>query len=275
MITKLRKLWKKNSHYPWENKKVYFDKKVEPELIDLIKKRDIEIVSSQKKADYIIIPEKYGAGKKYLPYYKLSKILDKEDKEIYKKQREKLLHDPLPNEKVFFIHDNGGRPFKVYLNRKQKYFTIYASPENPLDYVYLYTEKVMWQVPYEKVWIGDSKTNYTIRIKDKKYFLGNSILFRVKKTKYILVSSTIFSFLSKDPIKKFESPVGNSDVPYPYAITDNNIYMLAQILKLPLTFFPTGFQDPYNVLYESKEYNKKNFRKKHEIPIKIIRQRLY
>ena len=36
--------------------------------------------------------------------------------------------------------------------------------------------------------------------------------------KYVYIGSEIYEFESHDPIKQYESPVGNNGVPYPYGI---------------------------------------------------------
>ena len=45
-------------------------------------------------------------------------------------------------------------------------------------------------------------------------FTGNSILLQITQNKYVFIGDKIFSFAPKSEIKKFVSPIGNSDVPY-------------------------------------------------------------
>ena len=59
-----------------------------------------------------------------------------------------------------------------------------------------------------------------------KFFDGNSILLKLSKNKYVYIGSVIYSFTSYNEITTFISPVGNSDVPYPYAIDEKNNYYL-------------------------------------------------
>ena len=57
---------------------------------------------------------------------------------------------------------------------------------------------------------------------------GNSILLHLKANRYMFIGSTIYEFDSYEPIVRFVSPVGNSDVPYPYAYdANNNAYLFA------------------------------------------------
>ena len=51
-------------------------------------------------------------------------------------------------------------------------------------------------------------------------FDGNSILVHISENKYVYIGSSIYSFESQAKIIRYISPVGNSDVPYPYAIDE-------------------------------------------------------
>ena len=60
-------------------------------------------------------------------------------------------------------------------------------------------------------------------------FDGNSILLKLSKNKYVYIGSLIYSFNAYNEITTFISPVGNNDVPYPYAIDEkNNYYLLSE-----------------------------------------------
>jgi len=67
-------------------------------------------------------------------------------------------------------------------------------------------------------------------------FLGNSILLYLgsigsagsKKYKYVFIGHVISIFETDEPIINYVSPVGNSDVPYPYAETENKIYLMIE-----------------------------------------------
>ena len=55
-------------------------------------------------------------------------------------------------------------------------------------------------------------------------FDGNSILIHVHENEYIFVGHRIFSFRPAFPIVDFKSPVGNNDVPYPYALASRDAH---------------------------------------------------
>ena len=64
-----------------------------------------------------------------------------------------------------------------------------------------------------------------------KKFDGNSILLNISNNKYIYICDIIQEFTSYSKIIKFVSPVGNNDVPYPYAVDDkNNTYLFSENL---------------------------------------------
>ena len=64
---------------------------------------------------------------------------------------------------------------------------------------------------------------------------GNSILICTGKGKYIYVGDQIYSLETKDgeDIEKYYSPVGNSVVPYPYAIGTNYTYFMLDRETVP------------------------------------------
>jgi hypothetical protein len=113
------------------------------------------------------------------------------------------------------IHDNGGRPFRVKI--EGNIATILINETN----------KEIKKYETEKIFIGKSpKTN---GIGYDKYFDGNSILLYLGDKKYIYVGEMIYSFESIDIINKYVSFVGNSDVPYPYAIDKSkNVYLMIE-----------------------------------------------
>lgn len=77
-------------------------------------------------------------------------------------------------------------------------------------------------------------------------FDGNSILLHIKNNKYIFIGQQIFLFESLNTITEFVSPVGNNDVPYPYAIDESgNYYLLTANVILG-----TGTYDKHKLEYD-------------------------
>ena len=130
--------------------------------------------------------------------------------------------------KQYLIHDNGGRPFLVVINEKNVY--IYKVPKNNLLTEYKkkdYTELIKEYKNVKKVFIGKSKKPNENAVYHSVYgskYNGNTILLEIKPKKYCLIADTIIEFSTKDTIEKYDSPVGNNDVPYPVAYGTNNIY---------------------------------------------------
>ena len=137
------------------------------------------------------------------------------------------------NWKHYLIHDNGARPYCVYISDKNK-IDVYKVDknlvENENDYgkPHIYT-KLIVSYEAEKIFIGESPLNEMTEFSlgYGPNFDGNSILVYLNDNKYVFIGSKIYSFKTTNPIVKFVSPVGNSDVPYPYAIdTEENYYFL-------------------------------------------------
>lgn len=82
---------------------------------------------------------------------------------------------------------------------------------------------------------------------------GNALLLKVK-TGYVFIGHEIYSFKTKEEIKKFYSPVGNNDVPYPLAIGKENVYFLLEKRCVPKKDFPKGIDwenDAYGFFYDA------------------------
>jgi hypothetical protein len=71
----------------------------------------------------------------------------------------------------------------------------------------------------------------------KKGCDGNTILLKIKKDRYVFIGWCIYEFLTKDDIKEYISPVGNSDVPYPVAIGEKNVYFMLDMRYVPISEF--------------------------------------
>lgn len=110
--------------------------------------------------------------------------------------------------KKYNIHFNGGYPYIVVI--KNNNVEIYKNAKE-LVLVNTYTPI--------KIFIGKSKKCPTTESSGGygKEFDGNTILLQLTKFKYLLITNKLLPFTFKKQIIDFESPLGNSDVPYPYA----------------------------------------------------------
>jgi hypothetical protein len=157
----------------------------------------------------------------------------------------------------YWTHDNGGRPFLVRVQKprqeKKNYVATFKlrNPRedvdedepiaaNRLDPICLYTP--------QKTFIGEDLDGG---------FVGNSLLLQLTDFHYVFIGESIFEFKSKDVIHTYKSPVGNSDVPYPYAYGDKFVYLMIEDRMIPLdeTYREAvEFGDPYATYY-SKEHS--------------------
>lgn len=178
--------------------------------------------------------------------------------------------------KHYFIHDNGGRPFLVYVNKTLTSVRIYkTSKDYYVKYdieddilIWSFIELVKEYKKIVKVFIGESPYNSVTSFSGGSgaEFKGNSILLQLSKQMYVYIGSEIYKFRSRDQIKQFISPVGNNDVPYPYALGTNFCYFFIYATKI--AFSPFMKSDEFNDHAYSYYYNQLKFPSE-EVPTKI------
>lgn len=174
----------------------------------------------------------------------------------------KSVQEKHPGEHRYLTHGNGGRPFLVYVGKDSA--TVYSAP-NRLDpdscsyeeFKNSYTKLVKRFTGVEKKFIPKYPS---IMMRGGKTFerTGNSVLLKVK-TGYVFIGDEIYSFKTKEEIKKLYSPVGNSDVPYPLAVGKDNVYLLLDKKYVSKKDFPKGIDwenDAYGFYYDSLDGKK-------------------
>lgn len=148
--------------------------------------------------------------------------------------------------KVYGIHDNGGRPFKVLVNKK--HVQIYA-----LDHIYgnNYYEEPFYNQTVHRVFVGLSPLNKMTKFSGGHgpKFDGNSLLLHERDLTYVWVGEHVQRFQTIAPIVSYISPVGNNDVPYPYAIDNQNNYYLMIVNVILNSDHPLLVLNPYNYYY--------------------------
>lgn len=169
-----------------------------------------------------------------------------------------------PNYKYYFTHDNGGRPFIVYISSNDVY--IYKQPDNIIFSNELYdldVDNPKWRYaqlikhyPIQQYFIGISPKNAMTKHSGGygRYFNGNSILIQIDTHLYVYIGSEIYSFIAETTIIRYVSPVGNNDVPYPYAIDKNNNYYLL-LENIIIKDIPKNI-DPYTYYYKKQTISK-------------------
>lgn len=164
--------------------------------------------------------------------------------------------------KSYNIYDNGGIPFIVKI-KSPTLIDVYSNVNTETPYK-------LFTIRYNKLFIGDNLLQDSHSAKKGKY-AGNSILVETGKNQYLYIGSEIYSFTTKDKILKFYSPLGNSAVPYPYAVGEELTYFLLDKKTIPndlLNLKMDGYAQFYGHLVPDKttaktiQSSKKNFKVK-------------
>jgi len=128
-------------------------------------------------------------------------------------------------EKVYLIHDNRNKPFKVHI--LDNYVTVYKMIDFEKE---TYGNKPLFLWKADKIFIGTSPQNQMTT--ESGYYGpkydGNTVLLKIS-THYIYIGFQIYQFDALEEIVKFVAPIGNNDVPYPYAVDKKgNYYLLTE-----------------------------------------------
>eukprot|EP00386_Alphamonas_edax_P007661 GDKI01025481.1.p1 GENE.GDKI01025481.1~~GDKI01025481.1.p1 ORF type:complete len:317 (-),score=92.34 GDKI01025481.1:215-1165(-) len=191
-----------------------------------------------------------------------------------------MLYTADANEKetLYWTHDNGGRPFLLRVT--PRVFAVYrkgdkremqemkgedrtmehiayadqnysclgrqVSARHPSKYTLLACDPHA----YKRIFIGDYETKNT----HPDFGIGNSCLVEIQDRKWMWVGDQVLAFTTPDHIHAFHSPIGNNDVPYPYAMGDQYTYFLIENGKLPTSKLSGCTHHPdlhaYSVWYE-------------------------
>lgn len=157
--------------------------------------------------------------------------------------------------KKYLIHDNGDRPYKVVISGN--YVEIFDKLKNNS-----YKGNPFYECYTKKIFIGKSPICETTLFSGAygDDFDGNTILILNESGEYIFIGQEIFSFFTYGTIKEYVSHVGNSDVPYVYAIDIyENIYLLSEdvILRYARQATPIDYYDtPYKYYYSNHHITK-------------------
>jgi hypothetical protein len=178
----------------------------------------------------------------------------------------------------YVIHDNREKALKVIIDNK--IIKICKGKfENAVNkWIYDENKPIMTISSYEKLFVGIDKV---------ENFEGNSLLVNIKDYKYIFIGHEVYEFTTpNDKIIKYFSPVGNNDVPYPFAIGMRNTYLMLENVYLPNKLLEGYEEDrifyPYDAYYGFSLENKNKDKKKNPFrcaaaPIKkkILQKRIH
>jgi hypothetical protein len=154
---------------------------------------------------------------------------------------------------TYKIHDNGGRPFSVTVEHSNECDSERFSGrfsgvcQDGKATVYKNKKPKVHLLTLEgKVFVGLSPKNAMTSYSGGhgRGFDGNSILV-CDGLLATVITSSIYSFTSLAPIVSYCSPVGNSDVPYPYAFDEEgNCYLMAFGIVVLANDELKGYSDP-------------------------------
>lgn len=154
--------------------------------------------------------------------------------------------------KTYITHDNGGRPFKVVLETKTSIGTgtarVFKWLENKM-----YSSKPVYTVKYMRAFVGKSPRCPMTEFSGAygPTYDGNSILLYLGHDEYVYIGNSIKTFVSTE-IVEYNSPVGNNNVPYPYAFTsDGRCHLVIEDVTIVLP--PGQSQDPYQYYYNANQ----------------------
>lgn len=155
---------------------------------------------------------------------------------------------------IYQVHYNGGRPFTVlvdeqnsnsgtcvlvYSTREFEDESGYTTNQGYEHYQHFPPKPEELLIKWEnvvKVWVARCPSLYA----NESEALGNTLLLQIstdkvssRKYTYVHIGGNIYKFTTKKPITEFDSPIDNNDVPYPAALSDEEVFFLGEMLRLP------------------------------------------
>jgi hypothetical protein len=143
--------------------------------------------------------------------------------------------------KSYEIHDNGGRPFRVEIQGKEvilfKNMDTYKLVDGKFTTI-SNPEKQIKQFTADTIFVGKKSPQGGYDGLKPKEAEGNSLLLEVG-SKYVYIGSEIYEWtpVKGDVVEAYYSNIGNSDVPYPYAIGRTHIYIMLDKVAVEKSFF--------------------------------------
>ena len=173
------------------------------------------VIKEGKNGYYISSPDKRGIYK-WVPANQEGKA-----RHLAKTQKVK-------GAKTYMIHDNYSVPFIVDVSAGKA--TVFKTTFE--DNKAFEKAGVVKEIAYKKIWIGDNMLGGKYYPK-KGVYKGNSILMETAGGKYVYVGHKMmeFSLQPGDMVVKYNSPVGNNDVPYPSIVGKDFIYFMWEVVN--------------------------------------------
>lgn len=174
----------------------------------------------------------------------------------------------LQKQKKYKIHHQYKYPYLVYLGKNT--LSIYKLPTNTTlgnkdKILNGYYSKLVKKFKIQKSWVG--KHTMITDEWDSKNSLGNTILAKTDKDKYLFVGKEIYEFETDDNIEKYYSMIGNNNTPYPIALGEKYVYFMLDKKYLDKSEFDDQkmnekkWEDAYGYFYQWKNDKQKKFKK--------------
>lgn len=171
---------------------------------------------------------------------------------------------------TYFIHDNGGRPFRLAVITRVGYYSIIIDSGIFIlnHYDYDNANSKHYEFKADQLFLpGEQEFKSPDSITD-----GHCCLFKIKgKNRYVMVSRTIYSFVpyNSERITYFYSELRGSDVAYPVALTKTYAYLLHNYNVIERKYFSERvcWQDAYDDLWgrsKDKFYDIEGYEWKYE-----------
>jgi hypothetical protein len=126
--------------------------------------------------------------------------------------------------KVYTTTDNGGHPFRVEDDGSQVIVFRQTFNDETENYE---VGKEVYRVKYKRLYVGEDP--YKFSPVWEPWMRGNSILLHLGGLKYVFIGHAVLEFeidKEDEEIVKYISYMGNSGVPYPYAIGKKHTYII-------------------------------------------------
>lgn len=195
---------------------------------------------------------------------------------------QRWVRTPIMSGASYITHNNGGCPFKVYVNKS--HVSVYEQDESLHSSVYdLYRkksrselERALSLIYIKKVW----ETKKALAVypgvyrgrhypQTTRFSKGNSVLVRMGNKSFVYIQDEICRLTLKDRFKSFHSPLGNNDVPYPWIVGEKYTYLLAEKIYLENTLLDKQ-ADPYERFYNLPFNVRERIQKENCVATKII-----
>lgn len=187
------------------------------------------------------------------------------DPGLERKTRNTVPEASLKGVQRFLTHFNGSRPFAVYIFDSSVW--VYAEQENTFDpytdtddddtSTFEYHHRLVAKFSPLEIMVGCSLLNGMTAWSGGhgEDFNGNSILLRLHDLEYVFIGDYIMSFTALSKIVSYVSPVGNNDIPYPYAVDEHDRYYLMDSLVVLHKFqMDEKWDDPVSWFYSVDDF---------------------